>query len=111
MIVDSRSVSYNAKLVDDRMFKRVYGFSDQISHSTGNHIMKIIPLDLDFQYTARTIAAYLVIGDGGPVLVETGPMSTLPALRAGLAECGYLPSDVRHVLVTHIHLDHAGAAG
>jgi glyoxylase-like metal-dependent hydrolase (beta-lactamase superfamily II) len=73
--------------------------------------MQIFALDLDFQHTARTIAAYLVIGDTGPVLVETGPASTIPTLRARLAEHGYSPDDIRHVLVTHIHLDHAGAAG
>lgn len=73
--------------------------------------MQIFALDLDFQRTARTIAAYLVVGDTGPVLVETGPASTIPTLRAGLAEHGYSPGDIRHVMVTHIHLDHAGAAG
>ena len=45
------------------------------------------------------------------VLVETGPGSTLETLLAALAERGIAPVDVRHVLVTHIHLDHAGAAG
>lgn len=61
--------------------------------------------------TPHAIAAYLVVGPEGPVLVETGPGSTLEALKARLAEHGYAPADVRHVLVTHIHLDHAGAAG
>jgi glyoxylase-like metal-dependent hydrolase (beta-lactamase superfamily II) len=45
------------------------------------------------------------------VLVESGPGSTLPALQAALAKQGYSPRDVTHVLLTHIHLDHAGAAG
>ena len=73
--------------------------------------MQIHTLDLDFQNAPETIAAYLVIGPGGPVLVETGPASTLETLLEGLAEHGYAPADIRHVLVTHIHLDHAGAAG
>jgi glyoxylase-like metal-dependent hydrolase (beta-lactamase superfamily II) len=73
--------------------------------------MQIYPLDLFFQDTPKGIAAYLVVGPGGPVLVETGPASTLGTLKARLAAHGYAPSDVRHVLVTHIHLDHAGAAG
>ena len=73
--------------------------------------MQIYPLDLNFQDTPQSIAAYLVVGPGGPVLVETGPASTLGALKARLTEHGYTPTDVRHVLVTHIHLDHAGAAG
>jgi glyoxylase-like metal-dependent hydrolase (beta-lactamase superfamily II) len=73
--------------------------------------MEIFTLDLDFQQQPNTIASFLVIGPAGPVLVETGPMSTLATLREQLAEHGYQPDDIHHVLVTHIHLDHAGAAG
>ncbi|MEW5988638.1 MAG: MBL fold metallo-hydrolase [Chloroflexota bacterium] len=73
--------------------------------------MIIHTLDLNFQDTPRAIASYLVIGPGGPVLVETGPGSTLPTLLWRLAERGYTPADIHHLLVTHIHLDHAGAAG
>ncbi|MFQ5525340.1 MAG: MBL fold metallo-hydrolase [Thermoanaerobaculia bacterium] len=73
--------------------------------------MRIEVLDLHYRNTPHTIAAFLVFGSGGPVLVETGPASTLPALERRLAEHGVAADDVRHVLVTHIHLDHAGAAG
>lgn len=73
--------------------------------------MKIYTLDLNYQNRPNTIAAYLVEGPDGPVLVETGPGSTLSNLKAGLAEHGYRPQDIHHLLVTHIHLDHAGAAG
>ncbi len=73
--------------------------------------MEIFTLDLQYQNIPQTIAAYLVIGPEGPVLVETGPGSTLPNLLAQLAHHGFQPIDVKHVLVTHIHLDHAGAAG
>jgi glyoxylase-like metal-dependent hydrolase (beta-lactamase superfamily II) len=45
------------------------------------------------------------------VLIESGPGSTLAGLEAGLAKEGLSPRDVTHVLLTHIHLDHAGAAG
>jgi len=45
------------------------------------------------------------------VLIESGPGSTLAALQAGLAQEGLSASDITHVLLTHIHLDHAGAAG
>jgi glyoxylase-like metal-dependent hydrolase (beta-lactamase superfamily II) len=68
-------------------------------------------LDLNFQNMSQAIAAYLIETDGGPVLVETGPGSTHEALLAGLAEHGYQPDAVKHIFVTHIHLDHAGAAG
>lgn len=73
--------------------------------------MKIYTLDLNFQHVPQTIASYLIVGTAGPVLVETGPGSTLPFLHAELARHGFQPADIRHVLVTHIHLDHAGAAG
>ncbi|MCA9936009.1 MAG: MBL fold metallo-hydrolase [Ardenticatenaceae bacterium] len=73
--------------------------------------MDIRTLDLNFQNVPQAIASYLVIGPDGPVLVETGPGSTLAALQAELARHGYEPADIHHVLVTHIHLDHAGAAG
>ena len=71
----------------------------------------VITLDLNFQGKTEAIAAYLIRHSGGAVLVESGPGSTLPALRAALAVNGFSASDVTHVLLTHIHLDHAGAAG
>ncbi|MFZ0545363.1 MAG: MBL fold metallo-hydrolase, partial [Candidatus Promineifilaceae bacterium] len=73
--------------------------------------MEIITLDLLYQNRPNTIASYLIEGPSGPVLVESGPGSTLSNLIAGLDEHGYRPRDIRHLLLTHIHLDHAGAAG
>jgi len=73
--------------------------------------MQIQIIDLNFQSVSQAIAAYLVTGPEGVVLIETGPGSTLAQLKTGLAEAGHHPSDIRHVLLTHIHLDHAGAAG
>lgn len=66
-------------------------------------------LDLRFQGTSGVITAWLLEGPDGLALVETGPSSTLPALRAGIAAAGHRLADVRDVIVTHIHLDHAGA--
>lgn len=71
----------------------------------------VVTLDLNFQGSPHAIASYLIKHSAGAVLVESGPGSTVPALRAGLAEHGLLPSDITQVLLTHIHLDHAGAAG
>ena len=73
--------------------------------------MQIHTLDLNFQDTPNTIASYLVIGSEGSVLVETGPGSTIEAMKARLSEHGLTPQDIKNVLVSHIHLDHAGAAG
>lgn len=71
----------------------------------------VTTLDLNFQGRSQAIAAYLIPHSSGVVLVECGPGSTQLALQAALAEQGYSPDDVTHVLLTHIHLDHAGAAG
>lgn len=68
-------------------------------------------IDLHFLDTPEVIASYAIVGPNGAALIETGPRSTLPRLLDGLRQLGVQPSDVRDVLVTHIHLDHAGAAG
>ncbi|MGH2711620.1 MAG: MBL fold metallo-hydrolase [Actinomycetota bacterium] len=44
-------------------------------------------------------------------LIETGPATSVDAVRAGLADLGVGPNDLAHIVVTHIHLDHAGGAG
>ena len=72
---------------------------------------RVITLDLNFQGRSHAIAAFLIRQGDAVVLIESGPGSTLPALEAGLAKVGLSPADVTHVLLTHIHLDHAGAAG
>ena len=66
-------------------------------------------LDLEFKMH-ETIASFLLRSSDGPVLIETGPESTFEALRRALGRAGFRVEDVRHALVTHIHLDHAGAA-
>ncbi len=68
-------------------------------------------IDLNFQGVQQSIAAYLIRHAGGAALVECGPASTVGELAAGLARFDLKPSDIKDVLVTHIHLDHAGAAG
>ncbi len=72
---------------------------------------RIVTLDLNFQGRLHAIASYLIRDGDSVVLIESGPGSTLPGLEAGLAKEGLTPRDVTHVLLTHIHLDHAGAAG
>ncbi|APD09828.1 MULTISPECIES: MBL fold metallo-hydrolase [Thermus] len=67
-------------------------------------------LDLGFQGVERVIASFLLDTPVGPVLIETGPESTYARLEEGLRAHGVEPGAVRHVFVTHIHLDHAGAA-
>lgn len=68
-------------------------------------------IDLRFQETPGIIAAYLLNNGNEAALVETGPATTLPRLIEGVRACGVELERITHVLVTHIHLDHAGAAG
>jgi glyoxylase-like metal-dependent hydrolase (beta-lactamase superfamily II) len=68
-------------------------------------------IDLNFGGREHAVGVYLVDTDDGPALFDCGPASTLPALEAGLATHGLELTDVRHLLLSHIHLDHAGAAG
>lgn len=70
----------------------------------------ISTIDLFFLEGRETIASFLIETSAGPVLVETGPHSTFPHLERGLAARGYKPEDIKHVFLSHIHLDHAGAA-
>jgi glyoxylase-like metal-dependent hydrolase (beta-lactamase superfamily II) len=67
--------------------------------------------DLDFLGVSRIIATVVIHGLGGAALIDPGPSSTLPMLRAGLSKIGLGVGDLRALLLTHIHLDHAGAAG
>lgn len=69
-------------------------------------------IDLLYLDSPGVIAAYLLAGpDGDLALIESGPGSTLPALLAGIRGAGFDPAAVTKLIVTHIHLDHAGAAG
>jgi glyoxylase-like metal-dependent hydrolase (beta-lactamase superfamily II) len=67
---------------------------------------------LDTRHLGRTgtIAATLLETEDGPVLFDTGPESTFDNITAALSKLGYEPRDVRHVFLSHIHFDHAGAA-
>jgi len=68
------------------------------------------PIDLH-HLGERVVASYLVETADGLALFDCGPSSCVPALKAGLAAQGLELTDVRHLLLSHIHLDHAGAAG
>ncbi len=68
------------------------------------------PIDLHL-HAPGIVACYLLETLDGPGLFDCGPTSTIPHLKAGLAERGLDLMDIRHLLLSHIHLDHAGAAG
>jgi glyoxylase-like metal-dependent hydrolase (beta-lactamase superfamily II) len=69
------------------------------------------PLDLRHLGRERVIGCYLLETDGGLALQDCGPASCLPELKARLAEREVALEDVQHLLLSHIHLDHAGATG
>ncbi|HVB94703.1 MAG TPA: MBL fold metallo-hydrolase [Acidimicrobiales bacterium] len=70
----------------------------------------VIELDTLLGGWERVTAGYLIEGDA-PVLVETGSQSSVPVLLAQLGRLGLGPDDLAGVVVTHIHLDHAGGVG
>jgi glyoxylase-like metal-dependent hydrolase (beta-lactamase superfamily II) len=69
------------------------------------------PIDLHHQGAKRVIGSYLLETIDGPALFDCGPSTCVARLKEGLAERGLELGDVRHLLLSHIHLDHAGAAG
>jgi glyoxylase-like metal-dependent hydrolase (beta-lactamase superfamily II) len=66
---------------------------------------------LSFQGLQGVIASYLLEDSGEIGLIEVGPTSCLDTLLEALTGEGIHPTDVSALLVTHVHLDHAGAAG
>jgi glyoxylase-like metal-dependent hydrolase (beta-lactamase superfamily II) len=69
------------------------------------------PLDLRHLGRERVIGCYLLETPDGLALHDCGPASCVPELKARLAERGLELRDLRHLLLSHIHLDHAGATG
>ncbi len=67
--------------------------------------------DLMFLGQPRVIATAVLQDAGGATLVDPGPSTCLDTLRSSLRGQGIAPADVRTILLTHIHLDHAGATG
>ncbi len=68
-------------------------------------------IDLEFLGISEIIATAIIQGPSGAALVDPGPSTTLATLRSALARKGIGIADVRQILLTHIHLDHAGVTG
>lgn len=68
-------------------------------------------LDTQFQGERGVIASFLLAGDDGLALVDVGSAASLDALLAAVRAAGFDPRDITRLLLTHIHLDHAGASG
>ena len=70
----------------------------------------LILIDAHYLNTPQAIGVYLLLGER-PALIETGPASTVDQVIEGVQAAGLKPEDLQILAVTHIHLDHAGAAG
>ncbi len=67
---------------------------------------------IDAGYVRPQVASiYLLVADGEAALIDTGTTHSLANVEATLAALGVAPAQVRYVIPTHVHLDHAGGAG
>lgn len=71
----------------------------------------MIFVDLKFLGLRHVIGSAVLRGPSGLALIDPGPTACLSALESGLEDAGLRLGDVRTLLLTHIHLDHAGATG
>jgi len=70
----------------------------------------ITAIDTFYGGRERCTAAYLLTADE-PLIVETGPATSFEPVVAALEQLGIATTDLAHIVLTHIHLDHAGGVG
>ncbi len=68
-------------------------------------------ISLPFLGEEEIIGSYLLAGENELAIIDPGPASTLESLLKAIRATGFDPQDVTHILLTHVHLDHAGATG
>jgi glyoxylase-like metal-dependent hydrolase (beta-lactamase superfamily II) len=68
-------------------------------------------ISLPFQGEEEIVGSYVIAGKDELAVIDPGPASTADALLSALSEAGFNPENVTHILLTHIHLDHAGGTG
>jgi glyoxylase-like metal-dependent hydrolase (beta-lactamase superfamily II) len=69
------------------------------------------PIDLRHQGARHVIGSYVLETEDGPAILDCGPTTCIGTLKLGLGARGVELRDARHLLLSHIHLDHAGATG
>jgi glyoxylase-like metal-dependent hydrolase (beta-lactamase superfamily II) len=68
-------------------------------------------VDTQFQGERDIIAAYLLAGKSDLALIDVGSAASIDALLAGVRAAGFDPTEITKLILTHVHLDHAGATG
>jgi len=68
-------------------------------------------ISLPFLGEHEIVGSYLLAGADDLAIIDPGPGSMREPLLASITEAGFDPEDVTHIVATHVHLDHAGAAG
>ena len=68
-------------------------------------------LDTFFQGDPQVIAVYLLAGPDGLALIDVGSSVSMEQVLDGVRASGHDPEQITHLILTHVHLDHAGAAG
>jgi glyoxylase-like metal-dependent hydrolase (beta-lactamase superfamily II) len=74
------------------------------------HPHGITAIDAEYLYPGHA-AAHLIVDEGRAAFVDVGPNSSVPYLLGALDELGIARAAVEYLLLTHVHLDHAGGAG
>jgi glyoxylase-like metal-dependent hydrolase (beta-lactamase superfamily II) len=81
------------------------------SPKSGDARNSLVTIDLQHRNHKGYIAACLLDSTEGVLLLDPGPSCTLENLRRELLNLGIQDCDIRAILLTHIHVDHAGATG
>jgi glyoxylase-like metal-dependent hydrolase (beta-lactamase superfamily II) len=84
--------------------------SEVVPAETFEAASRITGIDTQMAGRTKVTSAYLLPA-AEPALIETGPTTSVEAVLAGLRSLGLGKEDLAHIIVTHIHLDHAGGVG
>jgi glyoxylase-like metal-dependent hydrolase (beta-lactamase superfamily II) len=84
--------------------------SSSVTARLTRHPHGITAIDCEYLYPGHA-AAHLIVDDGRAAFVDVGTNFSVPHLLAGLDELGVARERVDYLLLTHVHLDHAGGAG
>ncbi|MFA5079487.1 MAG: MBL fold metallo-hydrolase [Dehalococcoidia bacterium] len=72
--------------------------------------LKLLDPQIPIPAYSRFIGSYLVMGER-KAIIDPGPASARPGLLSAVEEAGLRPEDIRYIVLTHIHVDHAGGVG